>query len=120
MPVQPCALLLPPTTPRLATPPPVRAEGDVADVVVAGADDLADHDAVAGQRAAAAGRDLGSVKHAAVPHGPLGSMACAYVFRLSRSLLATRTIRIDVSSSYTWSTRFIRVALAAVTLDGPK
>ena len=39
------------------------------------------------------------VKHGADPHGPFGSVICAAVSRLSRSLLATRTIRIDVSSS---------------------
>ena len=47
------ALLLPPTTPRLATPPPVWPSADVADVVVGRADDLADHDPVAGSVAPA-------------------------------------------------------------------
>ena len=52
--MQPWALLLPPTTPRLATPPPGLPEADVADVEVRRADDLADDDARARERRAGA------------------------------------------------------------------
>ena len=54
------------------------AEREVADVVVRGADELADHDLVAGERGARAGRvACAAVKHGAEPHGPFGPVAWA-------------------------------------------
>ena len=74
----------------------VDAERDVADVVVGGADELAEHGAVPAER-----RDVADVevagdgrsascrrasKHGAAPHGPLAPVALASVSRLSLSV----------------------------------
>ena len=79
----------------------VLAEGDVADVVVGGADQLAEDGAVLAERQDAAeveiagmsssGAPLSSTsKHGAAPHGPSAPVASASVSRLSLSVSLTR------------------------------